>query len=322
MAARTATKTRASVTREIEGRDSVGLYLDEIARNPLLDAVTEVELSKTIEAGLMAEHLLAEGRVGRKKGGAPKRATQQELEWLAEEGQRAVQTFIQANLRLVVSIARKYGRSQMPMLDLIQEGNTGLIRAVEKFDYAKGYKFSTYATWWVRQAITRGIAQQARVVRLPVHVVEELNQVGSARRTLERQLGREPDPKEIAGELGMDVERVLDLLSWGREHVSLDTPVDEDGDTSLGDLMAQETSPGPDMTVLDVESRDRLNTLVGLLDDRAADIIRSRYGLVDGRQHKLADIGTKHGISAERVRQLEREALQKLRKFADPDLAA
>jgi len=322
MAARTATKTRASVTREIEGRDSVGLYLDEIARNPLLDAVTEVELSKTIEAGLMAEHLLAEGRVGRKKGGAPKRATEEELEWLAEEGQRAVQTFIQANLRLVVSIARKYGRSQMPMLDLIQEGNTGLIRAVEKFDYAKGYKFSTYATWWVRQAITRGIAQQARVVRLPVHVVEELNQVGSARRTLERQLGREPDPTEIAGELGMDVERVLDLLSWGREHVSLDTPVDEDGDTSLGDLMAQETSPGPDMTVLDVESRDRLNTLVGLLDERAADIIRSRYGLVDGRQHKLADIGLKHGISAERVRQLEREALQKLRKFADPDLAA
>jgi RNA polymerase primary sigma factor len=322
MAARTATKTRASVTREIEGRDSVGLYLDEIARNPLLDAVTEVELSKTIEAGLMAEQLLAEGRVGRRKGGAPMRATQEELEWLAEEGQRAVQTFIQANLRLVVSIARKYGRSQMPMLDLIQEGNTGLIRAVEKFDYAKGYKFSTYATWWVRQAITRGIAQQARVVRLPVHVVEELNQVGSARRTLERQLGREPDPTEIAGELGMEVERVLDLLSWGREHVSLDTPVDEDGDTSLGDLMAQETSPGPDMTVLDVESRDRLNTLVGLLDERAADIIRSRYGLVDGRQHKLADIGAKHGISAERVRQLEREALQKLRKFADPDLAA
>jgi len=320
MATRAATKT--AVTREIEGRDSVGLYLDEIARNPLLDAATEVELSKTIEAGLMAEHLLAEGRIGRRKGGAPKYATEEELIWLAEEGQRAVQIFIESNLRLVVSIARKYGRSQMPMLDLIQEGNTGLIRAVEKFDYAKGYKFSTYATWWVRQAITRGIAQQARVVRLPVHVVEELNQVGSARRTLERQLGREPDPTEIAHELGMDVDRVLDLLSWGREHVSLDTPVDEDGDTSLGDLMAQETSPGPDLTVLDVESRDRLNTLVGLLDDRAADIIRSRYGLVDGRQHKLADIGAKHGISAERVRQLEREALQKLRKFADPDLAA
>ncbi|MCL8024300.1 sigma-70 family RNA polymerase sigma factor [Nocardioides bruguierae] len=311
-----------STTREIEGRDSVGLYLDEIARNPLLDAAREVELSQAIEAGLYAQHLLDTGRVGRAKGGAPGRATREELEWLAEEGERAVQEFITANLRLVVSIARKYGRAQMPMLDLIQEGNTGLIRAVEKFDYSKGYKFSTYATWWVRQAITRGIAQQARVVRLPVHVVEELNQVGGARRTLERQLGRDPEPEEIAAELDMDVERVIDLLSWGREHVSLDTPVDEDGDTSLGDLMAQETSPGPDLTVLDIESRDRLNTLVEQLDTRAADIIRARYGLADGRQHKLADIGAKHGISAERVRQLEREALQKLRRFADPDLAA
>ena len=314
--------TTRTASREIEGRDSVGMYLDEIARTPLLDAITEVELSKTIEAGLLAERLLAEGRVGRRKGGAPKYATTEELEWLAAEGQRAIQRFIEANLRLVVSIARKYGRSQMPMLDLVQEGNTGLIRAVEKFDYAKGYKFSTYATWWVRQAITRGIAQQARVVRLPVHVVEELNQVGAARRTLERQLGRDPEPEEIATELDMDFERVLDLLSWGREHVSLDTPVDEDGDTSLGDLIAQETAPGPDSTFLDVESRDRLGHLVELLDDRAADIIRSRYGLVDGRQHKLADIGAKHGISAERVRQLEREALQKLRDLADPDLAA
>ena len=317
MATRTAIRTR-----EIEGRDSVGLYLDEIARTPLLDAATEVELSKTIEAGLLAEQLLKEGRVGRRKGGAPLSATEEELEWLAEEGRKAVDQFISANLRLVVSIARKYGRAQMPMLDLIQEGNTGLIRAVEKFDYSKGYKFSTYATWWVRQAITRGIAQQARVVRLPVHVVEELNQVGGARRTLERQLGRDPEPAEIATELGMDLERVLDLMSWGREHVSLDTPIDENGDTSLGDLMAQDSSPGPDDTVLDVEARERLESLVGLLDDRAADIIRARYGLLDGRQHKLADIGARHGISAERVRQLEREALQKLRRLGDPDLAA
>jgi RNA polymerase sigma factor (sigma-70 family) len=298
------------------------MYLDEIARTPLLDAVTEVELSKTIEAGLFAQSLLDEGRVGRRKGGAPKYATQEELEWMVEEGERAIQRFIEANLRLVVSIARKYGRSQMPMLDLVQEGNTGLIRAVEKFDYRKGFKFSTYATWWVRQAITRGIAQQARVVRLPVHVVEELNQVGAARRTLERQLGRDPEPEEIATELGMDIDRVLDLMSWGRDHVSLDTPVDDNGDTSLGDLIAQETAPGPDSTFLDGESKGRLSTLVELLDERAADIIRSRYGLVDGRQHKLADIGAKHGISAERVRQLEREALQKLRTLADPDLAA
>ena len=159
-------------------------------------------------------------------------------------------------------------------------------------------------------------------MRLPVHVVEELNQVGSARRTLERQLGREPDPQEIADELGMEFERVLDLMAWGRDHVSLDTPIDEDGDTSLGDLMAQETAPSPDLSVLDVESRDRLNSLVGQLDERSADIVRARYGLVDGRQHKLADIGARHGISAERVRQLEREALQKLRRLGDPDLAA
>jgi RNA polymerase sigma factor (sigma-70 family) len=306
----------------IEGRDSVGMYLDEIARTPLLDAATEVELSKTIEAGLFARHLLDTGRIARAKGGAPKRASREELEWLVEEGDRAMQQFIQANLRLVVSIARKYGRSAMPMLDLIQEGNTGLIRAVEKFDYVKGFKFSTYATWWVRQAITRGIAQQARVVRLPVHVVEELNQIGSARRTLERQLGRDPEPQEIAQELGIEVDRVLELISWGRDHVSLDTPVDEDGDTSLGDLVAKEAAPGPDSAVLDVESRQRLDKLVELLDERSADVIRSRYGLTDGRQEKLADIGARHGVSAERVRQLEREALAKLRKLADPDLAA
>ncbi len=319
-----ATRTASVEPRDagIEGRDSVGLYLDEIARTPLLDAATEVELAKAIEAGLLAEHLLATGRIARAKGGAPKRASREELEWLAEDGHRATQRFIQANLRLVVSIARKYGRSAMPMLDLVQEGNTGLIRAVEKFDYRKGFKFSTYATWWVRQAITRGIAQQARVVRLPVHVVEELNQIGSARRTLERQLGREPEAEEIAHELDMTLERVLDLVAWGRDHVSLDTPVDEDGDTSLGDLVARETTPGPDTAVLDVESRRRLDDLVDLLDERSADVIRARYGLVDGRQEKLADIGARHGVSAERVRQLEREALAQLRKLADPDLAA
>ena len=318
----TATDHRTRHDREIEGRDSVGLYLDEIARTPLLDAATEVELSKTIEAGLFAQTCSTRAASAARRAARPSTPPRPSCEWIVEEGERAMQRFINANLRLVVSIARKYGRSQMPMLDLIQEGNTGLIRAVEKFDYAKGYKFSTYATWWVRQAITRGIAQQARVVRLPVHVVEELNQVGSRPPTLERQLGRDPEPEEIAAELDMDIERVLDLMAWGRDHVSLDTPIDEDGDTSLGDLIAQESSPGPDLTVLDTESRDRLNTLVDLLDERSADIVRSRYGLVDGRQHKLADIGARHGISAERVRQLEREAIAKLRRIADPDLAA
>ena len=305
-----------------EGKDSVGMYLAEIARTPLLDAAREVELSKTIEAGLFARQLLNEGRVGRRKGGAPKSATEEELTWLADQADLAIQEFIQANLRLVVSIARKYGRSAMPMLDLVQEGNTGRSREVEKFDYAKGLKFSTYATWWVRQAITRGIAQQARVVRLPVHVVEELNQVTAARRNLERQLGYDPEPQEIALELDMDVDRVIDLMSWGRDHVSLDSPVDEDGDTSLGDLIARETTPGPDFAVIDDESRRLISTLVDNLGEREADIVRARYGLLDGRQQKLADIGKRHGISAERVRQLEREALATLRRLADSDLAA
>jgi RNA polymerase sigma factor (sigma-70 family) len=318
----TATQTATRRPDSIEGKDGVGMYLAEIARTPLLDAAREVELSKTIEAGLFAEHLLETGRIGRAKGGAPKRATEDELRWIADEGQRAQQEFIQANLRLVVSIARKYTRSQLPMLDLVQEGNTGLIRAVEKFDYAKGFKFSTYATWWVRQAITRGIAQQGRIVRLPVHVVEELNQVTSARRNLERELGYDPEPEEIAATLDMDVDRVIDLLAWGRDHVSLDSPVDEDGDTSLGDLIARDTQVGPDEAFIDDETRELLSRLIDHLDDREADIVRARYGLLDGRQQKLADIGKRHGISAERVRQLERQALATLRRIADPDLAA
>jgi len=295
----------------------VGLYLDEIAKVDLLNAEQEVELSKRIEAGLYAGELL-----GQQVRPATEEGQQyiDELEWLSDDGAQAKDEFLNANLRLVVSIARKYGRSQMPMLDLIQEGNGGLIRAVEKFDYTKGYKFSTYATWWIRQAITRGIAQQARIVRLPVHVMEEVNQLGGARRTLEKQLGRDPEPAELAAELGMEVERVLDLMNWSREHVSLDTPIDEDGETSLGDLIAKDTAPGPDAAVLDEETRMRLEGLIDMLSDRDADILRMRYGLADGHQHRLADIGMKHGISAERVRQIERVALQKLRQVADSDL--
>ena len=297
--------------RSIEGRDSVGLYLEEIARTPLLDAQREVELAKTIEAGLFAAQLLAEG--GRK----PKNATTEELEWLVAEGERATEEFLTANLRLVVSIARKYGRSAMPMLDLIQEGNTGLIRAVEKFDYAKGFKFSTYATWWIRQAITRGIAQQSRVVRLPVHVVEEINQVANARRDLTRLLGREPEPIEIADELGIEESRVLDLLDWGRDHVSLDAPIDEDGDTSLGDLVVSQTATSVDDNMMDAETVELIAKMIDSLDEREADIIRSRFGLSDGRQQKLNDVAKRHGISAERVRQIERQALAKLRKMSD-----
>lgn len=307
---------------DTQGKDSVGMYLAEIARTPLLDAAQEVELSLTIEAGLYAKHLLEHGRIGRAKGGAPMRASREELEWLVAEGERAFDQFLKANLRLVVSIARKYGRAQMPILDLIQEGNTGLMRAVEKFDYAKGFKFSTYATWWVRQAITRGVAQQSRVVRLPVHVVEEINQVANTRRNLERELGEEPELGDIAEVLGFSLERVTDLMSWGREHVSLDAPIDDDGDTSLGDLIARDTVNGPDEQVIDEEARDLLINFIEKLDEREADIIAARYGLHDGRQQKLADIGRRHGISAERVRQVERQAIAKLRVIADPEMAA
>ncbi|MCC2593114.1 sigma-70 family RNA polymerase sigma factor [Tessaracoccus sp. OS52] len=298
-------------TDGIDGKDAVGLYLDSIAKTALLSAADEVELARTIEAGLYASKVL-EGEVETKTD-----ATTDELEQIAAEGERAMQHFIKANLRLVVSVARKYGRAQMPLLDLVQEGNTGLIRAVEKFDYAKGFKFSTYATWWVRQAISRGIAQQGRIVRLPVHVAEQVNQVSAVRRNLERQLGREPEVAEIASELDLPESRIIDLIRYSREHVSLDAPVEADGDTALGDLIARETSPGPDEMVLDAEDRARLDGMLSGLDERSADVVRRRYGLLDGRQAKLADIGQQWGITAERVRQIERMALAKMRETTD-----
>ena len=301
-------RARARNTEGIDGKDSVGLYLEAIAKTPLLTAEEEVSLARRIEAGLFARKILdgtAETSV---------KATQEELLEVAQDGQTAMQHFTRANLRLVVSVARRYGRSQMPLLDLVQEGNTGLIRAVEKFDYAKGFKFSTYATWWIRQAISRGIAQQGRVVRLPVHVAEQVNQIAAVRRNLERELGREPEISEIAEELNLEEGRVIDLIRYSREHVSLDAPVEEEGDTSLGDLIARETSPGPDEVVLSQEDRDRLDHLLENLDERSADVVRRRYGLLDGRQAKLSDICQVWGITAERVRQIERAALNVLRE--------
>ncbi|MDF1486812.1 sigma-70 family RNA polymerase sigma factor [Tessaracoccus caeni] len=299
---------RTRNTDGIDGKDAVGLYLDAIAKTPLLSAVEEVELARTIEAGVFAENILS-GEVE-----TSVEATEEELREIVAEGERAMQRFIQANLRLVVSVARKYGRAQMPLLDLVQEGNTGLIRAVEKFDYAKGFKFSTYATWWVRQAISRGIAQQGRIVRLPVHVAEQVNQVSAVRRNLERQLGRDPELAEIADELGIEEGKVVDLIRYSRDHVSLDAPVEADGDTALGDLIAREPAPGPDELVLDAEDRARLEGMLGSLDERSQDVVRRRYGLLDGRQAKLADIGSHWGITAERVRQIERLALAKMRQ--------
>lgn len=294
----------------IEGKDAVGQYLEEIARTPLLSAVEEVELARQIEAGLAATAIL-NGDISLNVD-----ATHDELRAIQREGELAMQRFVKANLRLVVSVARKYGRSQMPLLDLVQEGNTGLIRAVEKFDYAKGFKFSTYATWWVRQSISRGVAQQGRIVRLPVHVAEQVNQVSAVRRNLERELGREPELSEIAAELELDEEKVVDLIRYSRDHVSLDAPVEDDGDTALGDLIARDTAPGPDEMVLDAEDRERLEGMLASLDDRSADVVRRRYGLVDGRQAKLSDIGHVWGITAERVRQIERSALAQMRDHA------
>ena len=301
-------KTRVRTNDGIDGKDSVGLYLESIAKTPLLNAEEEVYLARRIEAGQFARAIL-DGRVESKTD-----ASREDLELIAQDGDEAMQHFLRANLRLVVSVARKYGRSQMPLLDLVQEGNTGLIRAVEKFDYAKGFKFSTYATWWVRQAISRGIAQQGRIVRLPVHVAEQVNQISAVRRNLERTLGRDPEVTEIARELDVTEDKVIDLIRYSREHVSLDAPVEEDGDTSLGDLIARETAPGPDAVVLSQEDRDRLDTLLEGLDERSADVVRRRYGLLDGRQAKLSDIGQVWGITAERVRQIERAALVVLRE--------
>jgi RNA polymerase sigma factor (sigma-70 family) len=292
-----------------EERDLVGVYLHEISRTPLLDAAKEVELSKAIEAGLYAAHLLAEDNV-------PSGVSRAELTQLVAEGERAKDLFIRANLRLVVSIARRYVRSGMPMLDLIQEGNTGLVRAVEKFDYERGYKFSTYATWWIRQAISRAIAQQERTVRLPVHLVEDVNRMRNVIRQLTREMGADPQPEQVADALGVSVERVNELKRWSQDTVSLDTPVGDDGDTNLGDLVADSDEPSPEDVVLSGLERQRIESLLNHLDDRSAGIMRARYGLEDGREHSLTEVASRFSLSRERIRQLEIQALGRLRELA------
>jgi RNA polymerase sigma factor (sigma-70 family) len=292
-----------------EERDLVGVYLHEISRTPLLDAAAEVDLAKDIEAGLYAEHLLELGEL-------PDRWSRADLEAMVRVGETAKDRFIRANLRLVVSIARRYVRSGMPMLDLIQEGNTGLVRAVEKFDYERGFKFSTYATWWIRQAISRAIAQQERTVRLPVHLVEDVNRMRNVVRQLTRELGGEPEIGQIADALGVTVERVGELKRWSQETVSLDTPVGDDGDTSLGDLVSDTDAPSPEDVVMAAMERNRIAGLLGHLDDRSAGIMRARYGLEDGREHSLTEVASRFSLSRERIRQLEIQALGRLRELA------
>jgi len=292
-----------------EERDLVGVYLTEISKTALLDAAQEVDLSKAIEAGLFAEHLLEVGKI-------PAGVTESELLKLVTDGDDAKDRFIRANLRLVVSIARRYVRSGMPMLDLIQEGNTGLVRAVEKFDYVRGYKFSTYATWWIRQAISRAIAQQERTVRLPVHLVEDVNRMRNVARQYTRENGSEPEPEQLAAAMDVPVERVRELMRWSQDTVSLDTPVGDDGDTNLGDLVADSDEPSPEDVVLAALERQRIEGLLNHLDDRSAGIMRARYGLEDGREHSLTEVATRFSLSRERIRQLEIQALGRLRELA------
>jgi RNA polymerase sigma factor (sigma-70 family) len=308
-------KTALRTDEVAEERDLVGVYLHEISKTPLLDAAQEVDLAKAIEAGLYAERLL-DTDDGLDGAAIPDGATDAELRRLVIEGEDAKDRFIRANLRLVVSIARRYVRSGMPMLDLIQEGNTGLVRAVEKFDYLRGYKFSTYATWWIRQAISRAIAQQERTVRLPVHLVEDVNRMRNVARQLTREFGTEPEPEQIAVAMDVPAERVRELMRWSQDTVSLDTPVGDDGDTNLGDLVADSDAPSPEDVVLAAMERTRIEGLLNHLDDRSAGIMRARYGLEDGREHSLTEVATRFSLSRERIRQLEIQALGRLRELA------
>lgn len=301
-----------SVGGEIADRDLVGMYLDEIARTPLLDAAKEVELSQTIEAGVFAQQILD----GSAQSESAEDASREELEALVEASERAKDIFIRSNLRLVVAVARRYPRSGLPLLDLIQEGNAGLVRAVEKFDYRKGFKFSTYATWWIRQAITRSIADQSRTIRLPVHLVEELGRIRRVQREFNREHGREPEHAEIAAELDSNPERVSDVLDWARDPVSLNMSVDDEGETQFGDLLEDTSAISPEQSVMTLLRSEELDDLIGRLDDRTASIIKMRYGIDDGRERTLTEVGKQHGLTRERIRQIEKHALLELKKLA------
>ena len=285
--------------------DPVKDYLKQIGKVALLNAEQEVELAKRIEAGLFAEEKLAEG--------VDDDELRMDLEWIAADGQAAKRHLLEANLRLVVSLAKRYTGRGMLFLDLIQEGNLGLIRAVEKFDYTKGYKFSTYATWWIRQAITRAMADQARTIRIPVHMVEVINKLARVQRQMTQDLGRDATPEELARELDMTPEKVIEVQKYGREPISLHTPLGEDGDSEFGDLIEDSEAIVPADAVSFTLLQEQLQGVLDTLSEREAGVVKMRFGLTDGQPKTLDEIGKVYGVTRERIRQIESKTMSKLR---------
>jgi RNA polymerase primary sigma factor len=286
--------------------DPIMDYPMQIGKVPLLNAEQEAELAKRIEAGRSAEEKLADGTW----------LTDEQrlnLEWIADDGTRAKNHLLEANLRLVVSLAKRYTGRGMLFLDLIQEGNLGLIRAVEKFDYTKGYKFSTYATWWIRQAITRAMADQARTIRIPVHMVEVINKLARVQRQMLQDLGREPAPEELAIELDMTPEKVIEVQKYGREPISLHTPLGEDGEAEFGDLIEDSEAIQPGEAVSFTLLQEQLHSVLGTLSEREAGVVSMRFGLTDGQPKTLDEIGKVYGVTRERIRQIESKTMSKLR---------
>jgi RNA polymerase primary sigma factor len=287
--------------------DPVKDYLKQIGKVRLLNAEQEVELAKRIEAGLFAEEKLADG------SGVLRAGQRVDLERVAEDGRRAKDYLLEANLRLVVSLARRYAGRGMLILDLIQEGNLGLIRGVEKFDYTKGYKFSTYATWWIRQAISRAMAEQSRTIRLPVHMAEAVSTLARVRRQMLQDLGREPAPGELAAELGMTPEKVIEVQKYAREPISLHIPLGEDGDSELGDLIEDSQAIQPAEAASSTLLQEQLHAVLGTLSEREAAVVSMRFGLTGGQPKTLDEIGKAYGVTRERIRQIESQAMSKLR---------
>ena len=299
--------SRRNQTNDNPSADLVRVYLNGIGKTALLDAEEEVELAQQIEVGLYAQHLLDD------PDAHLTRAMKRDLKILAKEGRKARAHLLEANLRLVVSLAKRYTGRGMLFLDLIQEGNLGLIRAVEKFDYTKGFKFSTYATWWIRQAITRGMADQSRTIRLPVHLVEQVNKLSRIRREMYQSLGREPTNEELAEESGIDESKIEMLLRQSRDPVSLDMPVGADEEAPLGDFIEDAEATDAEDAVVTTLRHDDIEDIINGLEQREQDVIRLRYGLDDGQPRTLDQIGRQYGLSRERVRQIEREVMAKLR---------